>query len=215
MNVQPTLQTIMELFPHPTLTRVHGMPTYQDIAILKMQLSANAVTASSTLGNGELGHLGLVIGATEYDTIVDPTGANAAIHWSIPTMPDTPEFDTKTTQVMMQNELAQYNEDTKDFQKYCAVHAALRAQLLEAINPVYLAPLKSRIHGFANTTLRQLIKHLETNYAKLSRQDIIDNDQAMMEPYDPSSPFENLVEQIELAEDIAEAAGVPNPSNRR
>ena len=56
-------------FIHPTLTTVHGEPTYAALKILKLELLANASRVTSDLGGGSHGHLGLVLTPTEYQNI--------------------------------------------------------------------------------------------------------------------------------------------------
>ena len=56
-------------FIHPTLTKVHGEPTYSSLRILKQELKANASRVTSDLGGGAHGHLGLVLTPTEYRII--------------------------------------------------------------------------------------------------------------------------------------------------
>ena len=53
-------------FEYPTLTRIHGAPTYDTLKTLKDQLKANATSVTSDLGGGNHGHLGLVLDAPEY-----------------------------------------------------------------------------------------------------------------------------------------------------
>ena len=56
-------------FIHPTLTTVHGEPTYSSLKILKQELKANASRVTSDLGGGAHGHLVLVLTPAEYQTI--------------------------------------------------------------------------------------------------------------------------------------------------
>ena len=49
------------IFEHPTLTRIHGEPTFEGIQLLNMEIVVTAQTVHSNLGGGAHGHLGLVL----------------------------------------------------------------------------------------------------------------------------------------------------------
>jgi hypothetical protein len=48
------------VFQHQDLTKTTGNPTCNGLALLEQQCKANAQSVLSTIGNGNLGHLGLV-----------------------------------------------------------------------------------------------------------------------------------------------------------
>ena len=49
------------VFKHPTLTRIHGEPTFESIKRLHKEVMANAQTVHSDLGGGVHRHLGLTL----------------------------------------------------------------------------------------------------------------------------------------------------------
>ncbi len=57
------------VFEHPTLTRIHGEPTFEGIHHLHKELMINAQTVHSDLGGGTHGHLGLVLSPQQYALI--------------------------------------------------------------------------------------------------------------------------------------------------
>jgi hypothetical protein len=44
-------------FPHPTIAPITGVPNYESINALNLQLNANAASVQSNLGDGLLGLL--------------------------------------------------------------------------------------------------------------------------------------------------------------
>ena len=66
-------------FEYPTLTRIHGAPTYDTLKTLKDQLKANATSVTSDLGGGNHGHLGLVLDTLEYNN-VSPVPYDRPLH---------------------------------------------------------------------------------------------------------------------------------------
>jgi hypothetical protein len=71
---------------------------------------------------------------------------------------------------------------------------------------MYYHTLRNRIMGYANTTTLQILSHLYTTYGNISPTDLIENDERMKKPYDPSQPIECLFDQFEDAVDLAAAA---------
>jgi len=59
-----------------------------------------------------------------------------------------------------------------------------------------------------------MLQHLYTSYEKITPQDLQHLDEDMKTPYDPHMPIENLFDQIEHAQDLAEAAGAPYADSR-
>jgi hypothetical protein len=50
-------------FQFPTLTKIHGDPTYASLAKLTKEWKANGKSVPTTLGGGPQGHLGLITSA--------------------------------------------------------------------------------------------------------------------------------------------------------
>ena len=57
-------------FEFPTLTNIHGEPTYFQLKELKNELKSNATSVTSDLGGGGNGHLGLVLSQQNIPTLV-------------------------------------------------------------------------------------------------------------------------------------------------
>ena len=53
-------------FSHPTLSKIHGEPTFSSLKILKKELKYNASRVTSDLGGGAHGYLGLIFTQAEY-----------------------------------------------------------------------------------------------------------------------------------------------------
>jgi hypothetical protein len=56
-------------FPHPIIAPIVGVPTYESINALNLQLNANAASVQSNLGDGLLGLLYLTITPAEYNAL--------------------------------------------------------------------------------------------------------------------------------------------------
>ena len=66
------IEAITQGFPFPTITKIQGRPTFEDIKNVHKKLAANVSSVLTTLGGGNHGYLGLVVSAAAYQRL---TGA--------------------------------------------------------------------------------------------------------------------------------------------
>ena len=65
----PDIDKIIEGFPHPTITPIVGIPSYESITEVHIKLNSKAASLHSKLGNGALGLLALTVTPAVYDTL--------------------------------------------------------------------------------------------------------------------------------------------------
>jgi hypothetical protein len=56
-------------FPHSSLPKVTGEPTFEDLKVIRRLLNINAMSVSSYVGGGHHGHLGIIMTNKEYFAI--------------------------------------------------------------------------------------------------------------------------------------------------
>jgi hypothetical protein len=56
-------------FPHSSLPKVTGEPTFEDLKVIRRLLNTNAMSVSSYVGGGSHGHLGIIMTNEEYFSI--------------------------------------------------------------------------------------------------------------------------------------------------
>jgi hypothetical protein len=56
-------------FPHSSLPKVTGEPTFEDLKVIQRLLNKNALSVSSYVGGGCHGHLGIIMMNEEYFAI--------------------------------------------------------------------------------------------------------------------------------------------------
>jgi hypothetical protein len=56
-------------FPHSSLPKVTGEPTFKDLKVIQQQLNTNAMSVASYGGVGHHGHLGIIMTNEEYFAI--------------------------------------------------------------------------------------------------------------------------------------------------
>jgi len=83
-----TAHNITSAFPHPSLTPSASRPSYAKLTVWQKELSGNAASVSSHLGDGRQGHLALTIseGFVQRWVVSDiswiKSGISACINWS-------------------------------------------------------------------------------------------------------------------------------------
>jgi hypothetical protein len=102
-----------------------------------------------------------------------------------------------------------HDKATKQFKEYDAVTKALRKQIVSAIDETYIKPLKARNSGYNNVAVHAMTTYLFTAYGKIDDESIVANEKKFIEPWDGTSPFENVIERIDECMDFAEAAEQP------
>ena len=200
------IEKIVEGFPHPNIIPIQGVPTFETIADLNLQLNTNAVAVQSNLGDGQLGLLFLTVSPAEYNTL-------SKTEFIPPTNPGTtPIIPDGSTGAQISAIIRQHSNDTNVFREYLATDKALKQQVIGAVNTMYLRTLSHRITGFANISTREMLTHLYNQYGRLSPADLQENDTRMRAQYDPNQPIEAFIDQIEGSMALAAAANAPYTS---
>ena len=198
---------VLGAFPHPTLPPIQGRPTYDSLVELRRLLRANAASIPCLLGGGAHGYTALTLSPARYYTL---TGHN----FNIPANPGVhPVIPVNATQHQITQANRQHKADVKEFQTYTAVQGALKKQILAAIEDIYLSAIKDPILGYANRTTMDMLDHLFNNYAQLTPTELADNMMIhLVKPWDPSTPFETVINQIERCTEFADDGGAPIPA---
>ena len=198
-----TIENIVDSFPHPTLTPIEGIPTFATICQLQLELNSNASSVHSNLGDDQLGLLYLTVSQATYNELSN-------VPFVPPVNPGpVPSIRGGATAREAADERINHAEEKRLFKEYIATEKALKSQIIQAVDDLYIKALKHRITGYANVSTRDILNHLYAAYGKMTPQDLQQLDEDMKRPYDPTLPIENLFDQIEHAKDLAQAANAP------
>ena len=102
-----------------------------------------------------------------------------------------------------------HTEDLRQWHECKNIITALKNQLLSAINNIYICALKDCHVGYMNQPIHAILHHLFKNYGNIRLLELEDNDTKMRSNWDPNSPFDCLIQQIEDGQDYAEDGGQP------
>jgi hypothetical protein len=180
-------------FPHSSLPKVTGEPTFEDLKVIRRLLNTNAMIVASYEGGGCHGHLGIIMTNEEYFAIaVDlfPVPANPGPSAAI-VAGMMAAIIAETTQLHL--------EATQVYRTYHNVEKKIKKLIKESFNDAYLNALSEKIVGYANCTSLQLLTHLLTYYAMIAPTELTQNYERLNTPYDPNQPIETLFQQIQDA----------------
>ena len=190
-------------FQHKVLTKIHGKPTYPTLQTLYTELKANAGSVPTTLGGGLHGHLGLLLPATSYATL-QPT-----IAWVTPPNPG-PFAPPAGTTAVINAARDVWMASHYEFELCQATEKALLAQVVDAVDTVYLRALLNRATGQYSTSIRDLMTHLFTTYGQLTPQQVKAKEAEIYSlHFDISQPVDIIFNAIEDLSALATHASSP------
>jgi hypothetical protein len=190
-------------FPHSSLPKVTGEPTFEDLKVFRRLLKTNAMSIASYEGGGHHGHLGIIMTNEEY----------FAIAVDVFPVPANPGPSAAVVAGMMAAVIAEttrlHREATQVYRTYPNVDQVIKKLIIESFNDAYLNALSDEIVGYANCTSLQLLTHILTYYAMIAPTELTQNYERLNTPYDPNLPIESLFQQIQDAGAFAVAGGQP------
>jgi hypothetical protein len=130
-----TVKNIMSSFPHPLLPTVQGEPDYQTIHATRKLLQANSRAIDTHLGDGTLGHLGLIISDVSYAMIAPTTEARPKL-WTTPQAPGRAPSTTDGTAGQISAARHIWEEDVKTYRTYTSMQQALKKQIISVFEPM-------------------------------------------------------------------------------
>jgi hypothetical protein len=190
-------------FPHSSLPKVTGDPTFEDLKVIWRLLNTNAMSVASYEGGGRHGHLGIIMTNEEY----------FAVAVDVFPVPNNPGPSAAFVAGMMAAVLAEttrlHKEATQVYHTYHNVDQDIKKLIIESFDDTYLNALSDEIVGYANCTSLQLLTHLLTYYAMIAPTELTQNYERLNAPYNPNQPIEMLFQQIQDAWAFAVAGGQP------
>jgi hypothetical protein len=190
-------------FPHSSLPKVTGEPTFKDLKVVRRLINTSAMSVASHEGGGRHGHLGIIMNNEEYFAIAvdvfpvpNNLGPSAAVVAGM-----TAAVIAETTRL--------HRDATQVYRTYHNVDQAIKKLIIESFNDAYLNALPDEIVGYANCTSHQLLTHLLTYYAMIAPTELTQNYERLNTPYDPNLPIETRFQQIQDARAFAVTGGQP------
>lgn len=199
-----TQEAIQAKFPHIPITRIIGKPDYTTLRQLRAEIYANASAIKSPYGGGANGHLGLVMPDALY---FQHTGA----HYIEPNDPGPYDnlIPNNANATLQARREATHAAAKAAYDTAQATSLALKNQIINAIDNIYLSELNNPDQGFYLVTPTNLLQHLFDCFGHISKVLIEENKQTMAELFDPTAPFAHFTRCIEKCQQLATDAGAP------
>ena len=194
---------LKEYQPVPTIT---GKPTYEALRDMRKRLKANAATTASARGGGANGYIGLVMTPVAYNIITPGTPfirpPAPPIQAAMP--------NAQSTQAQISQAVREHIEAKRGFNECVNVEKALKKQVIDAIEDIYLSTINNNDTGFANVTLLAMINFLFQAYGRITPLQLEANDKEMRKRWDPPNTLiKTLIQQIEKGREFAADGNEP------
>ena len=205
-------------FEYHILTKIHGQPMVDNLLTIFCQLKRNAQCVTCTLGGGQLGYLGLILSPEAYaqipnsQTFIRPTHTGPfrlVVDSTNPTAKRTRSQTATTerksdksnitfTHAGITQQKVSYEESLHLYLECQAVEQALRVQLIEAIDSIYLDVLRNSDTNVIHEPLPNIMEHLMKNYGQVTLEDMHDKEQELISMhYDPNTPVDSVFSAVD------------------
>jgi hypothetical protein len=143
-------------FPHSSLPKVTGDPTFEDLKIIRRYLNTNAMSVSSYEGGGRHGRLSLIMTNDEYFAL-------AMDFFTAPDNPGaTPVHPENSTAARIAEAILAHTEATRIYRTYHNVDQAFKKLIIEAFEDQFRNALSEKVVGYANRASLDILTHLLT-----------------------------------------------------
>ena len=132
----------------------------------------------------------------------------AGISFIIPFNPGVhPILAPRATDAQIVHAKREHEESTREFRLFKAVDNALKNELVNAINDIYIKDLRDCVTSFATCSATDILQYLYRTYWSVTPAQLAANDERFRAPYDGSADLEAYFNGIEDCLFMADKAG--------
>ena len=191
------------LFETATLPVHSGEPDYTTIRDWHNILKANSMKVHTRLFGGRHGYLALLLSPARY-ALISAAGVVRPAHPGILLIPPA------ATQHLIRTMQDLHKEELRLFRECQGVEAALQAQLVEAVDPMYLEALRDADTNAIGLPIYDIVRYLYDTYGDISPETLEEERQKTnLLTFDPSLPVDIIFTKIAKFTDLADAARSP------
>jgi hypothetical protein len=182
LSVHATVNLIMAAKP---LNTIVGQPTTKSMDRMTEQMAQMVAPVKTTAWSGLHGSLALVLNDVDYATVTHRAITLTACLVQPPLVNPAIKEDTP------QCELLRLQADTKNLQKAFDLQEALAnigvQHIINSVEEQYVKELNEDYFGYANQTIKSLLKHLCTHWCKVMTKKRMDATEPFYHTWVPSS----------------------------
>jgi hypothetical protein len=170
-------------------------PTHLTLALLHRQLNTHAMGVTSNRGGGNHGHLAIVMDAIKYLALTN-------VAFIAPVHPGPTPTPGATGPIITENNRL-HAAAIIEHKLYKDTEATIKRMIIAAVPITYIGELQDQELGFATVTPQAILQHLDTNYGKITYDDLAENKASMNKQWTGDQPIEILWTQISQAKSYA------------
>jgi hypothetical protein len=129
--------------------------------------------------------------------IAPATGTGPTL-WISPQAPGRAPANNDGTYALISAARHIWEEDVQTYRTYTSMQQALKKQIINVFEPMYLEVLNENMVDLANISARDMRDHLFGTYGNITAVDLEINFEHMRRAWDPQQPVESLFKQIIL-----------------
>ena len=196
-------------FDYPTLTKIHGPPTFHSLTRLKKELKANAQSVTCTLlGGGTNGHLGLVLTPEEY-------GQVSNVAYDVPAYPGPFALPRNVDPAEAVRRERAHLDRMSLFKQVQDVKQALIRQIVAAVDENYIDELRDEGTNRITKTIPEILRYLFDNFADIEAEDVRREEAKLSEfVWNVMNPPMEFYRKIEELQKLANAANVTKSASQ-
>ena len=192
-------------FPHATLTKVTGNPTYHDITTIRSEVLANCTSVPSTNGGGAHGHLGLALPPHQY-------AQRSNIPFTMPTAPPAYVAPQEDELLVHHNAEKAHAKLVADYHQVRLVETTVLNQLKLAFDRPVLRAKTDRLTNTITCSIPAIFTYLFDTFGNITDMSLAEaRNNAVSHTYVHSDSINNVFDMVDEYADMAEAHGTPEP----
>lgn len=191
-------------------TKIDGQPTDEDLNLLTEECINAASSIPTTNGGGQHGHIGMVIPEAEYITF-----SHNAERFVEPTNPGPYPANVDQDPVVRERQIAEHKAEQAEFETHQGVKKFLITAITKAVDPEWIAELKSERMGFNHRTPLEILEHLRLHGGDLDHLDVTALIQELQKPWDNvEAPATLFARGDKIERQLVKAGQAENPTLR-
>ena len=196
----PNIDYITTTFEFPTLTKIQGVPTYEQLRPIKNEMKSNAASVPCDLGGGAHGHLGLMLTGAEYSNVAHIPYVRPIHPGVLLIPPATPNYEA-TRLTSEHKERIRLNREANN------IEASLLKQLGQALPALYLKSFRNAYSNTFTTDITTILNHLFTTYGYITPEELSEHQEKLCaKVFDIEQPLIILFNELEELQQVACAA---------
>jgi hypothetical protein len=203
MEAVPSVEANIDGFPQKPV-KIRGLPNYYRLNALQQCLYRNANSFASTLGGGNHGYLGALMTTPTYLAATQPNATPSIA----PLFPGYFPV-VQGTQAQISDQVQAHNENVRKWKEHENVTKALHKQLIDSVDPAYIAHLEDPFTGFNKVLFKDILLDLFESYGKIRSTNLMANNKRFDEDWDPSGTFQTTMARVKECCEFAIDAGQP------